>query len=284
MKKFIEYGKYFSDDTPQGQIQSNPATLTPFMKRMIIHKLGGGNITTIFSILTDPKPKDPVKVLETIISLYPSNPLRARLNQMDLVNYIAVHVALSCLSTRSPKVAALKDLQTLSEQFPPDKRKSLPSALFLLTLLFWPEDNETNYDTVQSAVEGLKIGYWNKMKDIPQRKKRIYTHYFLKNGKGLDKIVHKSKVEMLTKGLPISERRIKWFSGEVWKMPEISRLLKRVSGWTEDGTVYLEGPAKKRFPIHALYGASVPYGNKNVTFFLGFTFRGPVAYNITVTE
>uniref|UniRef100_A0A8C7N4G0 Sterile alpha motif domain containing 9 like n=1 Tax=Oncorhynchus kisutch TaxID=8019 RepID=A0A8C7N4G0_ONCKI len=293
VRKSSEYGKYFSDASisiAPKLCQLNPGSLTPFMKRMIIYRLGGGNITSIFSLLTDQKERDQVKVLENIISLYPSNPLMARLDQMDLVNYIAAHIALSCLTTQSPKLAALKDLQKLSQQFPKEKRKCLSSALFLLILLFWPEDHdtdpekETKYNIVLSAVEYLKRSYWTKMKDIPQRKKRIYTHFFLSNGSGWDKIVHKSKVEMITKVLSISEKRMKWFSGEVWKMPEMAKLLRTVSGWTEDGIVYLEGPKEKKFTIPHLKAASVPYGNENITFYLGFTFRGPVAYNVTVKK
>ncbi|XP_078140788.1 sterile alpha motif domain-containing protein 9-like [Centroberyx gerrardi] len=290
-KKSSEYGKYFSEAYPCAPLKyclSNPANLTPFMKRMIIYHLGGGNITSILSKLTDQKEKDPVGLFEAILSLYPSNPFKANLNQMDLVSYIVAHIALNCLSPQSAKVAALKDLQALSHQFPTEKKRCTPSALFLLTLLFWPEDHdrdhekETKYEIVQLAVEHLKRDYWTKMKDIPQRKKRIFTHFFLSNGSGLNKIVHKSKIETITKVLSVSEKRMKWYRGEAWKMPEIAKMLKRVSGWTEDGTVYLEGPQKKKFSIPALYAPSVPHGNENITFYLGFTFRGPVAYNITL--
>lgn len=287
------YGKYFCDvslDTMKKQCQSNPDSLTPFMKRMLIYRLGGGNITTIFSLLSDQKDKDQVKVLEDIISLYPGNPLKAKLDQMDLSNYIATHIALSCLSPQSPKLATLKDLQRLSQQFPSEKRDCLSSALFLLTLLFWPEEHDTEdekddkYDVVLSAVEFLKRSYWAKMKDIPQRRRRIFTHFFLGNGKGFKKFVHKTNVEKITKLLSVSEKRMKWFRGEAWKMPEIAELCRRVNGWAEDGTVYLEGPRERKFNIPALNTASVPYGNENVTFYLGFTFRGPVAYNITAKQ
>ncbi|XP_061079225.1 sterile alpha motif domain-containing protein 9-like [Conger conger] len=283
------YGKYFSSvslSTVQQQGNFNP--VTPFMKRMQIYRLGGGNTMTIFSLLHDQTDKGQIQVLEEIISLYPSNPLNARLDQMDLVNYIASQIALGCLSTQSPKLAPIQYLQNLCQQFPNDKSKCLSSALFLLTLLFWPEDNdddkENKYEIVMSAVACLRRSYMTKMKDIPQRKRRIYTHFFLSNGNGRDKIVHKRKVESLTKKLPVSEKRMKWLSGEVWKMPEIKTLLKPVHGWTEDGNVFLQGPQKKKFQIPALNSASVPYGNENVTFYLGFTFRGPVANNITEIE
>lgn len=286
------YGKFFSEgslSTVPSHRQSNPAPLTPFTKRMIIHQLGGGNLTAIFSIL-DQKDKDKVKILEDIISLYPKNPMDSKMHQVDLSNYIASHFALSAVSDRSPRLAALSDLEKLSNLFPHDMSRCLPSALFLCILLFWPEEHDTNrekedkYEIILSALEFLQRTYWAKMKEIPQRRRRIYTHFFLGNGVGYGKFVHKSKIEIITKLTSVSEKRMKWFRGEVWKTPEIAGVLKRVTGWTEDGTVYLEGPKKKKFPVHALYVHSVPYGNENVTFYLGFTFRGPVACNVTVRK
>lgn len=288
--KSSEYGKYFSEvysTALQNQGKSVPANLTPFQKRMIIYHLGGGNLISILSKLTDPR--DTVSLLETILSLYPSNPKNAKFGQRDIVNYIVTHITLNSLSPQARKVAPLKDLQALCRQFPSDKRKCLPSSLFLLTLLFWPEDHdtdhekETKYEIVQSAVEHLERGYWTKKKDIPQRKRRIYTHFFLGSGNGLNKFVHKKKIENVTKGFSVSEKRMQWFRGEAWKKPEIAETLKCVSGWTEDGVVYLEGPPKeKKFSLKPLHVLSVPHGNENITFYLGFTFRGPVACNIVV--
>ncbi|XP_067238948.1 sterile alpha motif domain-containing protein 9-like isoform X2 [Chanodichthys erythropterus] len=232
------YGKCFSDPSlATDQIQGK---LNPLMKRILIYSYGGGNITTIFSLLTNQKDGNPVSVLERIISLYSSKPMRAQMPQSDLVNYIASHFALSCLSTQSSKLAAFQDLQKLSNRFPKEKERCLPSALFLLVLLFWPEEHDTEdekehkYETVLSAVEHLQRNYDKKLKDIPPRKKRIYTHFFLSNGTGFEKFVHKSKFETITKLFSVSEKRLKWFSGEVWKMPEMSKLLRCVTGWTED--------------------------------------------------
>lgn len=290
-KKSSEYGKYFSEAYFTAVLQqgkSIPDNLTPFQKRMIIYHLGGGNITSILSKLTDQR--DAVKLLEQMLSLYPNSPLKSKFGQKDIVNYIVTHISLNCLSPQNQKVVPLKDLQALCRQFPSDKRKCLPGALFLLTLLFWPEDDdpehekETKYEIVQSAIEHLEKGYWTRMKDIPQRKRRLYTHFFLGSANGLDKFVHKKKFERVTKWFSVSEKRLKWFSGEAWKTPEIATMLKRVSGWTEDRVVYLEGPKKKKFNIPPLYVPSVPHSNENITFYLGFTFRGPVACNILVKK
>uniref|UniRef100_UPI0037E7BFEC sterile alpha motif domain-containing protein 9-like n=1 Tax=Semicossyphus pulcher TaxID=241346 RepID=UPI0037E7BFEC len=288
-KKSSEYGKYFSEAYSNALLrQSFPANLTPFQKRMIIYHFGGGNVTSILSKLTDQK--DAVLLLENILSLYPSNPIKAKFSQRDIVNYIMAHISLNCLSPETKSVAPMKDLQALCRQFPSDKRKCLPSALFLLTLLFWPEDHdtdqekETKYEIVQTAVEHLEKDYRTKMKDIPQRRRRLYTHFFLGSGNGLDKFVHKKKFESVTKVFSASEKRLKWFRGEAWKKPEIAKMLKCVSGWTEDEVVYLEGPQKKKFSMLPLHVRSVPHSNENITFYLGFTFRGPVACNIVVKK
>ncbi|XP_026181091.1 sterile alpha motif domain-containing protein 9-like [Mastacembelus armatus] len=290
-KKSSEYGKYFSEPDQTKCLQNSqsiPANLTPFQKRMLICELGGGNMISVLSKLTDQK--DAVHLLECILSLYPDTPIKARFVQRDIVNYITAHITLNCLSPQNQKVAPLKDLQALCHQFPSDKRKCLPNALFLLTLLFWPEEydtdheKETKYEIVQSAVEHLDKSYWTKIKEIPQRKRRLYTHFFLGSGNGLDKIVHKKKFESVTKLFSVSEKRMKWFRGEAWKKPEIAKMLKSVSGWTENGVVYLEGPQKKKFSILPLHVPSVPHSNENITFYLGFTFRGPVACNIIVKK
>ncbi|XP_063065581.1 sterile alpha motif domain-containing protein 9-like [Engraulis encrasicolus] len=282
VNQFSLYGKYFNyycAETINKQ--------SPFMKRMKIYRLGGGNIITIFSLLSDQNEKDSVQILEEIISCYPRNPQNARLNPMDLSNYIATHIALSCLSPQSPKLSSLQDLQSL--RFPREKRDCLPSALFLRTMLFWPEEPDAEdvknkkYEIVLGALEFLKKSYWRKRKDMPPRRRRIYTHFFLGNGRGFHKFVHKTEVEKITGHLSMSEKKSKWVWGGVWKMAETAKLLKRVTGWTKGRTVYLEGP-KKRFIVTAMNTNTVPYENENVTFYLGFTFSGPVAYDVTVNH
>lgn len=284
--KSVEFGEYFTVHDACSESGANSPT--PAMTRMKIYQLGGGNMTNIFSILTDSKKsgKNQVKLLEDLIHLYKL--LKGKMNQMDLVNYIASNITLSCLSNQSKALASLKELQDLSLMFPKDKQKCQPNALFLLTLLFWPEehdseeDKEKKYELVMSVVKVLTTCYFDKMKDIPARKRRIYTHFFLGSGAGLGKIVHKSKVETTTKALPVSEKRIRWYHGEGWKAPEIGKLLRLVSGRTENGNVYLEGPQNFEFNVPALNVSSVPHSNENVTFYLGFTMRGPVAFNVTI--
>lgn len=282
----MEYGKYFCPG--DAHLKAGPNIPTPVMTRMKIFQLGGGNMTTIFSLLTDQKGKDQVVALESIISLY--NLLKANMEHIDLVNYIASHIALSCLSAQSKVLATVKELQSLSFKFLQDKKKCTAKANFLLTLLFWPEkhdseeDKEKKYELVSSVVKHLTNSYRDKIKDVRLRRSSIFAHFFLGNGNGLDKIVHWSRVESATKSLPVFEKKSRWYHRDGWKMPEIKRQLKCLSGWTENGKVYLEGPQKSEFMVPAHNTASVPYSNENVTFYLGFTMRGPMAYNVMVKK
>lgn len=118
------------------------------------------------------------------------------------------------------------------------------------------------------------------MKDVPPRKKRIYTHFFLGKGYGLSKIVQKNKIDKLISG-SLDEKRMKWLHGTVWNNTMIGHILRRVSGWTKDRNLFIRGHIKE-FPVLALHRDSVPNGNENVTFYLGFSFNGLVAFNIEV--
>ncbi|KPP65586.1 hypothetical protein Z043_115986 [Scleropages formosus] len=269
------YGRLFSD------VPVPSCSESQFSSRMKICALGGGNITNIFSLLSEKKEEK----LAEIVQVYCDQ--KGNLDQIQVTNYIASQIALGCLSD-TPNFN-LQDLQKLSEKFPKDRSKCQPNALFLLTLLFWPEDNDNEhqkdlkYEIITSAVDYLKKSYTSKRKEVPQKEQRIFTHFFLGKGRGLKKIVHKSKMENLAQ-LPLSQKRMKWFSGDVWKTPEITALLRHVQGWTENGNIYIEGSKGKALKIHALNSNSVPDGNENVEFFLGFTFNGPVACGVTVSK
>lgn len=265
---------------------SNGGPESQLIRRMNIYKSGGGSVTNILSFLTDKKENRSAEKLEKILGFYTENPLRDRLEDNDLINYILCHITLACLAPGSAKLLPVQTLRELSVRFFKGRRPFPASAHFLLTLLYWPDealDKEPNPDKDEiliSALQTLKRLYDIKMKDVPTRKKRIYTHFFLGKGYGLGKIVHKTKIDKLISG-SLDERRMKWLHGTVWNIARIRDILKRVSGWTKDRNLFIRGHMKE-FPILPLHRDSVPPGNENVTFYLGFSFNGLVAFNIEV--
>uniref|UniRef100_A0A7M4DZZ6 SAM domain-containing protein n=1 Tax=Crocodylus porosus TaxID=8502 RepID=A0A7M4DZZ6_CROPO len=281
------YAKFFISKSLVEENNAGPET--QLLRRMNIYRNGGGNVTTILSLLSDTKEKRSVQKLETIISFYAEDPLRERLEDIDLINYILSHITLACVSPGSSKLLPFQKLRELSKRFFKQRRTTFPaSAYFLLTLLYWPDEaldiepNPDKYDILISALQTMKHLNDIKMKNVAPRKKRIYTHFFLGKGYGLGKIVHKTRIDKLISG-SLDERRMKWLHGDVWNIGKIREVLKRVSGWTEDRKVFIRGHGR---PIHILplHYDSVPPGSENVTLYLGFSFNGLVAYNIEVEK
>lgn len=266
--------------------ENGAGSKTPLIKNMNIYKHGGGNVTTILSLLSDSNSKQPVQNLEKIIGFYAEDPQKDNLEDTDLINYIVCHITLACLSPGSSRLLDLQTLRELSKRFFKRKRPFPASAHFLLILLYWPDgglDKDSNSDKddiLKSAIHTLRNLHDIKIKNVAPRKKRIYTHFFLGIGYGLRKIVPKTNIDKLLSG-SLDERRKMWHNGDVWKTGKVHEVLKRVDGWTENGRVFAMGHAG-RIPILPLHFDSVPPGNENVTFYVGFSFVGLVACHIQI--
>ncbi|XP_030062726.1 sterile alpha motif domain-containing protein 9-like [Microcaecilia unicolor] len=291
VKKTKVFAKFFSskfpsEETNEGSRDQN--SMTQLMKSMVICKHGGGNPTTILSLLSDLKDERSAQKLETIINLYSKD--TTNLEDSSLINYILCHVSLGCVCPSSPYLLSFQKLRELSKRFLQKRKFFSATAYFLLTLLYWPDNAEDirpdpgKDDILKLAVDSLKRQHDEKIKNVPVRKKKIYTQFFLRNGYGLIKIMHRSRIEKLIKG-SLNERRFKWLNGEVWKTNSVRQALKRVHGWTEDGKVFVRGHSQKsKIEMLPLYYASVPQGNENVSFYLGFSYKGPVAYDVQGTS
>ena len=129
---------------------------------MRIYKLGGGHFPSILSFLFDKDPQGAGKELETIIEMYPENMRSNSLEPTELANYIVCQIALNCTLPGSSKLLSLDRLQNLSKRFiTKGENMSGPSALFLLSLPFWPESgNELSSADAQlllSSINALQL-------------------------------------------------------------------------------------------------------------------------------
>ncbi|MEQ2313102.1 hypothetical protein AMECASPLE_038186 [Ameca splendens] len=270
-----------TDTMDQGKI------LSSFQRQMRTYKLGGGNVTSILSLLYDKKPQRAGKKLEDIIGMYSGNLTCKDLDENEFINFIFCQIALNCILPGSSKLLSLKQLQDLSKKFKTTgKHRSSASALFLLSLLFWPENCEevssADVQILRSAIDALQRLCEQKIQYMSQRKSRIVTHFFLAKARGLNKIVHRSAIDKQIKGT-LSERKLKWLGGEVWKTKEVVQQLKRIEGWTENENLYVQsGHKDSKIRVIPRYSASLPHGNEKVTFYLGFSFDGVVAFDIQV--
>ncbi|XP_014908567.1 sterile alpha motif domain-containing protein 9-like [Poecilia latipinna] len=294
-KKSAVYAGFFcgiqeeSDELAENASTDQVNILSPFQRQMKSYKLGGGNVSSILSLLYDRKPQRAGKKLEDILGMYSESLTWKDLDETELINVIFCQIALNCVLPGSSKLLSLKQLQDLSKGFKTKgKNMSSASALFLLSLLFWPENSKdvssTDAQILLLAIDALQRLCEQKIQHMSQRKSRIVTHFFLAKARGLNKIVHRSAIEKQIKGT-LSERKLKWLGGEVWKTKEVVQQLKRIEGWTENENLYVQcGHKDSKIRVIPRYSASLPYGNEKVTFYLGFSFDGVVAFDIQVMK
>lgn len=284
-KKSKVYAGFFCNTSDDGIPQN---LSSQFQRQMKSYKLGGGNVTSVMSLIYHKDTKISGEKLETIISMYENLTLKD-LDPKELAHFIFCHIALNCIMPGSIKLMPLKQLQDLCKHCIKKGKNTLSAvAPFLVSLLFWPEaDNVlsgTDSQILLSAIDDLQRYSEQKIQQVIPRKRRSVDHFYFSKAKGLNKIVHKSVIEKQTQG-PHNQRKEKWFGGEVWKTREVTQLLKRVDGWTENGSLFINcGTEDHKIRVFPRYSASLPLGNENVTFYLGFSFGGVVASDIQLKD
>ncbi|MBN3294367.1 SAM9L protein, partial [Polypterus senegalus] len=246
-----------------------------------IYKLRGGNVNTILHLLNR---EDSGGKLERIIDLYPPT---SSLSTSQLVSYIMCQVALACSLPSSRKQKTLLELSHMIFKVP--KEQFSPGTYFVSSFLFWPgqqcdkEWADKADKLLMLASETLKQRYDSTKKNIPQRQKRIESYFFLGNGDGLNRLVNSSRLNKETGGA-VTEQNLRWSGYQVWANPQVQKLLRPVQGWTERGKLYIQGnSAGRKIRVPVVHCPSAPTDDKNVTFYIGFSFSGPVAYNIRTT-
>ncbi|XP_068118682.1 sterile alpha motif domain-containing protein 9-like [Hyperolius riggenbachi] len=293
LRKIEVFAKFFTSElvstcNPSTDVTNTKDSINKLVEKMRIYKLGGGSTTAILFVLSDYK-EDRARVkLLAIVELYKKCAEHEVLDDIDLINYIMSNIALGCVAPGSSNLVSFQELRELSKRYQTQRKSFPPSAYLLLLLLYWPDEifdrqpDAKKDNILNCALETARRLHEIRIKNIQVRKKRSNVLFFLGQGPGLKKFMHRSTVEKLMEG-PVNEWRLKWDDGDMGKLVSVQRLLKTVPGFTENGRIYVRGHCEKqRFEIIPMNNSSVPYGNENVTFYLGFTYAGLVAYNINV--
>lgn len=286
-KWLVNQTKIFADCFSSVGQAGNSATAEgkKFARKMAIYSLGGSSVATILSLLSDSKGVHPVVALERIINYFPTDKPEDKLDDGDLISLIMCHIALGSVQPDSKKLLAFKNLLEKSQRFLNERTTFPASAYFLIFMLYWPDErfltsqNIKKGNVLNSAMEKAKQLHQKKIKDLPVRKKRTNVLFFLGKGTGLEKFIFRGAMERLLEH-PLNERTFR-FDSDPKDRKLIQDKLKKVDGWTENGRVYTKGPfGKGKIEVLPLNYSSVPRGDENVTFYLGFTYTGYVTYGI----
>ncbi|XP_072173147.1 sterile alpha motif domain-containing protein 9-like [Diadema setosum] len=273
-----------NDDDPPTSVKNDQESMNNWRRTQVrsmkadtfnaIFKLAqnedGGQLTTVLQLLNQNRPK----------------------NVFDLKLLVCVHFALASLGKKHT------DFDTVSQMIADlnDFDRSLYGALFAL-LLAWPKDSgNTTQNTnggisTEKAVINLREK-WNKMisgqnstkrndghdRSLPRHqlvKRRPLTHFLLAKGKGFERFVHIFMFRATNSTL--EEERYKF-----WSRKEVVEKLVRLEGTIQDAErLVFRTPSNERIYIRISRPRPIQPSQEKVTFFLGFNFAGPLAYDVT---
>ncbi|KAK9972725.1 hypothetical protein ABG768_026012 [Culter alburnus] len=187
-------------------------------------------------------------------------------NETQTILYIFATIILSQSDEPSEKSQELQDM--LQKLWSTEAQGRSPEFYLLILLLFWSHEakqEKENPPNLENCVQNMSQSYEGKYQKYLCGR-HLVPLFFYGKGEGLQILVHskldKTDLDLLTEG-----------DGSV----EV-KCLQRIDGKVEDHKVFAVRNGQQ-IPVVAHNRASVCRRGQ-VSFYLGFTIRGPVAYNI----
>ncbi|NWI94517.1 SAM9L protein, partial [Pitta sordida] len=203
-------------------------------------------------------------------------------------NLILANVVLNCIKPKSSKLRHSKDLKSLLLSILKEVEQTLQcvETFFLATLLFWPQNiKQLNEDSrkMKTFVERL-VGSFQKLYGTLRHSRQPLALFYLAKGSGLNRLVHKGKIDQLLSSLSEQELSSLWQSGNIWKKQAVKDILLPLDGTAEGNIIYIDYGRNENFRVPVQPVPSRPLKNgpntERVSFYLGFSIAGLLAYNI----
>ncbi|XP_069770059.1 sterile alpha motif domain-containing protein 9-like [Narcine bancroftii] len=199
-------------------------------------------------------------------------------------NFILANIVLNCIKPQSKEIESYDKLRKYLKEVLQVVEFSCGyvEPYFLGSLLFWPTEKETEDDKfLLKCTTAIRQSFRMRYGRMSHSKHPV-AHFYLCKRKGLKRFVHKAKIDQYFQ--KVSHLNSLWQSGEIWKENEVRNLLTRMNGRTgEDNKVYLEF-GKFKVPVRPVFLGKLRCGLsiENVSFFLGFSMDGPIAYDVDI--
>ncbi|XP_060700769.1 sterile alpha motif domain-containing protein 9-like [Hemiscyllium ocellatum] len=259
-EQFLFFFCFFEDSRDQLLKQENMEHLTPILKRHEIFHLGGGRLTKCFSLA----PGTLMKIIQLCTN---------KCDETELRNYILSQIALAIHPykyTPSEDKISEEELCDLSHTLCAlSALGQCPVPYFIQVLLYWPEaeaDDDSGEERDTCLIDALNVlddMYNAKIKDVRAKRKSTRPHFFLGAGSGFQRFVHNTYLG----------------GGNPWEVNP--NKLQRIEGWTEGNQLFVQGHCQEsKIRIHPGPKCLIPPGSTSASFYLGFTLRGCVAYDI----
>ncbi|XP_074479089.1 sterile alpha motif domain-containing protein 9-like [Sebastes fasciatus] len=191
----------------------------------------------------------------------------------SLVNYILAHIMLRNMGAMPP--SDCQHLTAFKEKMPLIHEDS-PELHMLTLLLCWPTDSDEKCVLdLSKLILRMRCSYEHAY-EMHFRSRYLRPLFFIGNGQDLNRIVHRKVLEEMF--LEQNEKTSNWSNKKIFKDPKVQARLLKVKGEVRNYRVYatIGGTA---IEVDANHQNSL-WRRRQVSFYLGFTIRGPVAFDI----
>ncbi|NWW45822.1 SAM9L protein, partial [Pedionomus torquatus] len=205
----------------------------------------------------------------------------------DKQNLILANVVLNCIKPKSSNLYPPEELRNLLRSI---LQKVGPTSqcvepFFLASLLFWPQNTkqlDEDSRRMETFIRCLSESF-NSLYGTLRLSRHPLALFYLAKGSGLDRFVHKGKIDQLFSSLSPQELSSLWQSGNIWKEQAVQDLLLPLDGRAEGKLIYLDYGSNEAFriPVQPVPSCVLRNGTniKRVSFYLGFSIAGLLAYN-----
>ncbi|XP_061566143.1 sterile alpha motif domain-containing protein 9-like [Cololabis saira] len=193
-----------------------------------------------------------------------------------VVNYILAHIMSVNTGVTPPckrkPFTAFRQIMPLNIQDPPEEH-------MLALLLCWPSASEDELELDQ-LIQRMRLSYEIAYKKY-FRSRYLRPLFFIGKEEGLNRIVHRKVLERL-----LSEESQdtapdwthNWRHENIFENPKVQEILRKVEGEVQNCRVYANvRDTKIEVEVHL---EKMLWRPRRVSFYLGFTIRGPVAFGI----
>ncbi|XP_056100846.1 sterile alpha motif domain-containing protein 9-like [Rhinichthys klamathensis goyatoka] len=199
-------------------------------------------------------------------------------DETQTILYILANLILSQAGEPAGATEELQDM--LQKLWSTEAEGRSPEFYLLVLLLFWPDEAKPNPPNLGDCVQYMSQSYERTYQKHLHRR-FLVPLFFYGKGEGLQRLVHALKPHQTGLERPVHSRlhqRDLELLAEGYESVEVE-CLQRIEGKVEDHRVFAVRNGQQ-IEVNAHKQAKVSKQGR-VSFYLGFTIRGPVAFNIT---
>lgn len=201
----------------------------------------------------------------------------------DRINLIYASVVLSRIKLESQSIMPYQRLLEILQQVlnePTPSNETLP-LFFIAVALMWPTSPDLYHRDLGRFISQMKTAYHNVLKEVYNGKSPI-VHFVLGKKQGYERLV---QIRAIQSCITNAEEQFDslWRNGKIWKERKVRDLLRRVTGTVNREWILAETCIPNlRLEVTPKYRSQISgyTDGSRVSFFLGFSMKGPLALDI----